>query len=51
MFREVTPNKEGIIEGKISLQNKVNATYYSNILFIISSLHFVSLFQKSISQV
>ena len=31
MSREVTPNKDGIIEGMISLYNKVYANYFSKI--------------------
>ena len=45
MSREVTPNKEGIIEGNINLHNKANDNYYSFILFTISSLRFVSQFR------
>ena len=40
MSREVTPNKEGTIEGNISLYSKVKVNYY--ILFTISFLHLVS---------
>ena len=42
MSREVTPNKDGIIEGMISLCNKVYANYLNvRYLFTVSSLHFV----------
>ena len=42
MSREVTPNKEGTIEGNIRLYNKVKANYYITFLLTISFRHLVS---------